>query len=112
MLGRACSGNHTEGRLELTKDRRLARRKAHVAGEYELAADSANATLDLRDGHETAGAQVPKDLAHRGIAVELRCRLAVLFDSSNVDVRNEIVGVGALEHDDLDGVIGFGSLNE
>src|SRR6185437_10193023 len=86
--------------------------KAHVAGEYELAAHSANPTFDLRDGNEAAGAYVPKDLADRGISVELRCRLAVLLDPSNVNMGNEIVGVRALEHDHLDRVVGLGSLNE
>jgi Response regulator receiver domain len=35
-----------------------------------------------------------------------------LFDPGHVDVGNEIVGVAALEHEHLDGVVGLGYLNE
>ena len=48
----------------------------------------------------------------RRFADQLRRLLPVLFDPGHVDVGNEIVGVGALEHEDLDGVVGLGSLNE
>src|SRR4029450_10295744 len=109
VLSGARSGDHTKGRLELTEDRRLACGKAHIAGEYELAAYAANATFDLRDGNEAAGAHVPKDLADRGISVELRCRLAVLLNPSNVNVGNEVVRIRALEHDHLDRIVGLGS---
>src|ERR1700730_7899174 len=112
VLSGARSGNHTKRRLELTENRRLARGKAHVAGEYELAAHAANAPLDLSDGNKAAGAQVPKDLADRGFSVELRCRLAVLLDPSNVNVGNEVVRVSALKHDHPDRVVGLSSLNE
>src|SRR6185295_14452335 len=112
MLSRARSGDHTEGRLELTEDRRLARRKAHIAGEYELTAHAANPAFDLRDGNEAAGAHVPKDLADRGISVEPRCRLAVLLDPSNVNVGNEVVRISAFEYEHLDRLIGLGLLNE
>jgi len=79
---------------------------------FELAAHAANTPLDLRDGNEAAGAHVPKDLADRGISVELRCRLAVLHDPSNVNVGNEVVRISALEHDHLDRIVSLGSLNE
>src|SRR3984893_12519814 len=52
VLSGARSGNHTEGRLELTKHCRLARGKAHIAGKYELATHAPNAPLDLSDGNE------------------------------------------------------------
>src|SRR6185369_12137643 len=112
MLSRARSGNHTEGRLELTEDRRLARGKAHIAGEYELTAYAANATFNLRDGDEAAGAHVPKDLADRGIPVELRCRLSVLLDPSNINVGNEVIRISALEYEHLDRLVGLGLMNE
>ena len=48
----------------------------------------------------------------RRFAGQLRRLLPVLFDPGHVDVGNEIVGVGALEHEHLDGVVGLGSLNE
>ena len=48
----------------------------------------------------------------RRFAVKLRRLLPVLFDLGHVDVGNEIVGVGALEHEHLEGVVGLGSLNE
>ena len=102
----------TEGRLELTENRRLPRGKAHVARQHELAAGAAHATLDLRDGDEAACAQMAKQEGDRRFAGQLRRLLPVLFDPGHVDVGNEIVGVGALEHEHLDGVVGLGSLNE
>ena len=38
MLGGAPAGEQAERRLELTEDRRLARREAHVARQHELTA--------------------------------------------------------------------------
>src|SRR5262245_1156388 len=108
MLSGTGSWNHTERWLKLTENRGLARGKTHVAGKYKLAAYTANAPRDLRDRNESAGAYVPKNLA----AVELRCRLAVLLDPSNVNVRNEVVRISALEHDHLDRIVGLGSLNQ
>ena len=105
-------GISTERRLGLTENRRLARSKAHVARQHELAAGGAYATLDLRDGDEAACAQMAKQQGDRGFAGQLRCLLPVLFDLGHVDVGNEIVGVRALEHEHLDGVVGLGSLNE
>ena len=34
------------------------------------------------------------------------------FDPRHVDVRNEIIGVGTLEHEHSDGIVGLGLLNE
>src|SRR6185295_12782203 len=112
MLGGTRAGDHTESGLELTKDRRLTRGKAHVARQYELAANATYATCDLCNADEPTGAQMTKQLADRRFAGEPRCRLPVLFDSGHIDVGYEIVGISAPEHEYLYGVIGFGSLNE
>ena len=112
MLGAAPAGDHAERRLELTEDRRLARGKAHVARQHELAAGAAYATLDLRDGDEAACAQMAKQQGDRRLAGQLRRLRPVLLDPGHVDVGNEVVGVGALEHEHLDGVVGLGLLNE
>ena len=53
-----------------------------------------------------------KQKPDRCFAGQLRRLLPVLFDPGHVDVGNEIVGVGALEHEHLDGVVGLGLLNE
>ncbi len=45
-------------------------------------------------------------------AGELRRLFPVLFDPRHVDVGNEIVRVGALEHEHLEGFVGLGPLNE
>src|SRR6267142_4264767 len=54
MLGAACARDHTKRRLELTKNCGLPRGEAHIARQYELAAHTAYATLDLSDGNEAA----------------------------------------------------------
>ena len=68
MLRGASTGELTERRLELTKDRRLARGEAHVARQHELAARSTDATLDLRDRDEPARAQIAKQETDRRLA--------------------------------------------
>jgi hypothetical protein len=55
---------------------------------------------------------VVKQERDRRLAGQLRRLLPVLIDPGHVDMRNEVVGVGAAEHEHLDGVVGLGSLNE
>ena len=112
MLGGAAAGEHAEGRLELTEDRRLARRELHVGREHELAADTAHATLDLRDRDEAAVAQVVEQQRKRWLARQPRCLGPILGDPRHVDVGDEVVRVGALEHQDPDAVIGLGLLDQ
>ena len=112
MLNAAAARDEAERQLRLTENRRLTRSKAHVARKYELAASAAYPTLDLRDGDETACAQMTEQEPDRRFAGQLRRLLPVLFDPRHIDVGNEIVGVCALEHEYLDGVIGLGPLNE
>ncbi len=69
VLDAAPAGDQAERRLELTEDRRFARGEAHVARQHELAAGAADATLDLRDGDETAGAQMAKQERDRASPV-------------------------------------------
>ena len=107
-----AAGEHAERRLELAEDRRLARGEAHVARQHELAAGAADATLDLRDGDEAARAQMAKQERDRRFAGQLRRLRPVLRDPGHVDVGDEVVGVGAREHEHLDGVVGLGSLDE
>jgi hypothetical protein len=45
-------------------------------------------------------------------AGQLRRLLPVLFDPRHVDLRNEIILVGARENEHLAGVVGLGLLNE
>jgi len=107
VLSGARSGDYTKRRLKLTKDRRLARRKAHVARQYELAPNTTNTTLDLRNADEPTGAQLTEQLTDRLFAAEARRSLPVLFDSGHIHVGNEILRVGGLEHEHLDGIIGL-----
>src|SRR5205085_549125 len=72
MLDAASAGDQTERRLRLTEDRRLARGKAHVQRQHELAAGGAHAALDLCDGDEAACAQMAKQEADRRFASQLR----------------------------------------
>ena len=48
----------------------------------------------------------------RRYASQLRRFLSILRDSRQVDVRDEVVGVAALEHEHLVFVVGFGSLDQ
>jgi hypothetical protein len=112
VLSGARAGKQTERGLYLTKNRRLTRRKPHVAREHELAAGAACSALNLRDANEAACAQTAKQERERRFSRQLRRLLAVLFDPRQVDVRYEIVRVSALEHEYLDGVVGLGALNE
>ena len=99
MLNAACAGTHAEPRFRLTENRGLSRSEAHVASEHEFAAGGADASLDLRDRNETARAEMAKQEADRRFASELHRFLPVLVDLGHVDVRNEIVGIGAREDD-------------
>jgi hypothetical protein len=112
MLGRSPTRDQTERGLQLTEDRRLSRREAHVGCQHELAADSPYATLDLCDGHEPAVAQVVEQKGKRRLACQLRRLGSVVVYPCQVDVGDEVVGVGALEHEHLDGVVGLRLLNQ
>src|SRR5882724_2252847 len=111
VLGASSSGNHTERRLELTENRRLSRGEPHVAGENELAADAADTSLDLGDGDEADSAHLVKQEPDPRFAGHLR-RLTEFFHARDVDVCNEVAGVGALEHESLDAVVSIGLPNE
>jgi hypothetical protein len=112
VLCGAAAGNRAEGGLELREDRRLARREAHVARQHELAAGGAHSTLDLRDRHETARAEVVEQQRDRRLAGQLRRLLAVLRDPRQVHVGDEVVRVGAREHEHLDSGVGFRALDQ
>jgi hypothetical protein len=91
-------------------DSRAAKRMSHASTNSLPAAP--HATLDLRDGDKAACAEMAKHQANRRLAGQF-CRLCpVLLDLGHVDMGNKIVGVGALEHERPDGVIGLGSLNQ
>jgi hypothetical protein len=112
VLDSARTGDEAEPGLRLAEDRRFARGKTHVARQHELAAGAAHPALDLCDGHEPAGAQVPEHEAERGLAGQLRRRVAVLRDARHVDVGYEVVGVGAPEDQDLNRLVALGLLDE
>src|ERR1700722_3237953 len=84
VLGGSSARKLTECRLNLTENRRLARGKAHVTREHELAARAACATLDLCNGEETACAQVAKQHGNWPLACQLCRLLPILLDSRYV----------------------------
>jgi hypothetical protein len=96
---------------ELSENRRLSGGKAHVARKYELAVGGTYATFDLRDGDQTAYAQVAKQEGDRGFSGP-RCLRPVFLDPGHVDMGNEIVGVSALENEHLESLVDFGPLNK
>src|SRR5262245_16507840 len=107
MLDAAGTRARAERGFRLCEDRGLACRETHVACEYELAARAAHATRDLRDRHETAGAQISKQQADRCFASQFRRLFAVFPDPVDIDVRDEVIGVGALEDEYLDLFVSF-----
>src|SRR5450755_4351772 len=111
MLGGACAGDQPEPCLRLTKNCRLARSEAHVTRQHKLAAHTAHATFDLRNRDQAACTQIAKYRRKRRFAGELCCQPAILRNPSYVDMGDEIVGVGTLEQQYMDGVIGLGLLN-
>jgi hypothetical protein len=112
VLRGAPAGEQTERRLDLSKDCCLSRGETHVARQYELAAGAAHATLDLRDADQAARAEMAKQEGDRRLADQFRRLFPVRRDSSHVDVRDEVVGVGAPEHEHLQRVVRLGALNE
>src|SRR4030095_14518295 len=101
MLNAACAGDQTEPLLRLTEDRGLSRGKAHVTGQHELAAGAAHASLDLRDGHEPAATQITKQRHNGCLAGQLGGLFSILADPRHVDVRDEVVPIGAREYEYL-----------
>lgn len=107
----ARARDQAEPQLRLTEHRRLSRGKPHVAGQHELTAGATDTPFDLGD-REPTRTQVAKQQAERGFANQPRCLLPVLADPRHVDMGNEVIGVGAPEHQHLNGLIGLGLLNQ
>jgi hypothetical protein len=112
VLDPARPGDQAEALLHLSEDRRLPRREAHVASQHELASGASDSSLDLGDRDEAAGAQVPEHQTERRLAGELRRLVAILGDPGHVHVRDEVVRVGAEEHDHPHALVGLGPLNQ
>jgi hypothetical protein len=106
------AGDQAERRLDLPEDGRFARGEAHVARQDELAAGAADATFDLRDGDEATGAEVAEQGSDGGFAGQLRRLGPVLGDPRQIDVRDEVVRVGAREHDDVARGVRLGALDQ
>ena len=98
--------------LRLAEDGRFSCGKAHVTPEHELVAGAAHATFYLRDRNQAACAHVAKEETEGRFPGELHGRLAVSFDLRDVDVRNEIVRVCALEYEHLGCVVGLRLLKD
>src|SRR4029077_3123858 len=55
-LGAAAAGMHADSDFRVAQERVLARRKPHITGEHEFAADPTDAASNLRDaGHRRSG---------------------------------------------------------
>ena len=63
-------------------------------------------------GDEVACGEIAEQDGDRGLAGQLRRLVPILADPRYVDVRNEIVGAGASEHEYLDRAVDLGSLNQ
>ena len=73
---------------------------------------AAHAAFDLGDRHQVARAQVSEQRGDGGFSGQDGGLGPVRGDLGQVDVGDEVVGVAAAEHDDLDRVIGLGALNQ
>ncbi|CAH2408188.1 hypothetical protein MES5069_660002 [Mesorhizobium escarrei] len=108
MLGSARARDNAECCFELAKDRCLPRGEAHVAGQHELAAGAAHTALNFGDGNQAADTQASQQPRQRRLAGELNCLLPVFAEPGHVVVGYEMVGVGAPEHQNTEGVVGLG----
>jgi hypothetical protein len=66
MLSGPATGEQAECRLELSEDGGLARGETQVAGQREFTPGAACPSLDLRDGHQATGTQMPEQQCERG----------------------------------------------
>jgi len=112
VLNTAGARDQAEPYFRLTEDRRLACGKAHVARQHELATCAPNASRDLSDRHKPACAQVAKQQTEGRFTSQLHRLFPILRDARDVDVRNEVVGVGAREYEYLTHLVSLGSLNQ
>ena len=78
----------------------------------ELVARGADATLDLRDRDEPAGAEITKQQRDRRLAGQLRRLRPVFGDPGQIHVGDEVVGIGALKDQYLDCIVSLGVLNQ
>src|SRR5437899_782657 len=100
-LRAAAAGDDPQRHLGLRQDRAPERAEAHVEREEELAPPAARAALDFPDGRLRHGAEA----VHHGVEEPEARRLGrhgggQRLDERHVRVRDEELGVGALEDDD------------
>src|SRR5207302_1070282 len=84
----------------------------HVACQNELAAGAADAACDLRDGDESTRAEPSEQQSQGRFAGQRPRGLSILRDRRDIDVRDEIVGISALEYEHLNGRVGLRLLDQ
>ena len=102
MLHAARAGKRADADLDLPEDCVLPRGEPHVARQRQLAARPAGPAADFRDRDDRQLAELVPQHAQRRVARPARLgRLGgVLGDLGQVDVRHEILRIGALQHHD------------
>src|SRR6202022_2897842 len=104
-LGRAAARNQAEPNLRLAEDGPFPAREPDVAGECELATSSACPTTDHGDAEDVAVSQLD-----RGVAPARRAEPALGLPAAVMG--EEVVGIRALEGDDLQARLGVDRLNQ
>src|SRR6478672_3520237 len=104
-LGRAAARNQAEPNLRLAEDGLFAAGEPDIAAECELATASPRPTTDNSDAQDIAVSQLD-----RGVAPARRPEPALGLPHAVMS--EKVVGIGALEGDDLQTRLGFDRLNE
>ena len=109
MLHAARTRCRADADLDLSQDGVLPGGEPHVAGQRQFAARPAGPAADLRDRHDRQLAELVPQHAQRRIVRPARLgRLGgVLRDLGQIDVRHEVLRVGALQHHDPGVLAGF-----
>src|ERR1700730_10230084 len=104
-LGRAAARNQAEANLRLAEDGPFPAREPDVAAECELATAPARPTTDHGDAEDVAVSQLD-----RGVAPARRAEPALGLPDAVMG--EKVVGIGALEGDDLQTRLGFDRLDQ
>src|SRR5438445_2703975 len=99
-FGAAAAGMHSHPDLGLAQSRVLARRKAHVAGEDELAAHAPHAASDLRDTDHRGFGETDERIHQDREARSPDSSHDVPYLASQIKVGKVKLGVRAFEYDD------------
>lgn len=98
----AAAGHHARADLGLPEQGALAAGEPDVAGQRELVPDAPGAAADGRDADDARMGQAVDEVVPVGGQVGRSGHVGHLGHPDDVEVGDEVVRVGAVEHDDAD----------